>query len=131
MKQVVNAIILDKKKEKVLLIKRIGGIHSDKWAFPGGVVEKGETEEVALKREVREELGIEVSRILKKIGSYEYPGENKENTFGSSFLVSIKEKKININKKEISEFGWFTPEDIELIECAPGIQEEAIKAIYG
>jgi len=132
MKKAVNAIILDENKEKVLLIKRKEGIHSGKWAFPGGIVEENEAEESALRREVKEETGLEISSILKKIGEYEYSREDNEQTKGESFLVSIKNQKtkIKFNKSEISDFKWATAEEIDLLDCAPGIQEEAMKALY-
>src|SRR3989344_113324 len=108
MKKVVNAIILNSSKKKVLIIKRKGGIHSNKWAFPGGIVEKNETSKQALAREVKEELGLNIKKIIKKIGDYEYFRENKEKTFGESYLVSVENLRIKINLMEISKFKWVT-----------------------
>lgn len=51
-------ILIDKRKPEGLL----GGL----WEFPGGKVQKGESLEAALLREVREELGITV-RILRPL----------------------------------------------------------------
>ena len=130
MKRVVNAIILDKKRERVLLIKRIGGIHFNKWAFPGGIVERGESDEDALKREIKEEIGVKVSKIIKKIGDYEYSRENNEKTIGTSFLVSLENEEINMDKSEVAEVRWVTIEEMETLDCAPGIEEEAMKSIY-
>lgn len=50
------------KTEKGYLIgKRKSKVHDGVWEFPGGKVEEEETKEEALCRELKEELGIEVS----------------------------------------------------------------------
>lgn len=56
---------------KILLI---GLKTSDKLWFPGGAIEEGETDEEAVKREVKEETGIdvEVTELLTEVESYFY-----------------------------------------------------------
>ena len=46
-------------QDKVLLVRRRMGSHSGDWALPGGYVEHGEAIDVAVKREVLEEAGVE------------------------------------------------------------------------
>ncbi len=47
--------------ERFLLTQRMPGkMLENQWEFPGGKLEAGETPEVALARELREELGIEI-----------------------------------------------------------------------
>jgi 8-oxo-dGTP diphosphatase len=47
---------------RVLLTQRMAGAHLEgKWEFPGGKVEPGEDPREALRRELREELGIETT----------------------------------------------------------------------
>jgi 8-oxo-dGTP diphosphatase len=56
---VAAALIND--DDEVLLAKRPKGKRlAGKWEFPGGKVEKGESPEAALVRELKEELGIDV-----------------------------------------------------------------------
>ena len=66
----VDAIILYNKK--IVLIKRKNPPYENYYALPGGFVEKGETVEQALIREVKEETGLDVD-ILKLVGVYSDP----------------------------------------------------------
>lgn len=57
---------------KVLIAQRKDGWrHAFKWEFPGGKVEKGESPREALKRELQEELNIEVV-VGRELTRYEY-----------------------------------------------------------
>lgn len=131
MKKVVNAIILGLDKKTVLLIKRKSddSIHASKWAFPGGRVEEKESEDQALIREIKEEVNLDIEKIIKKIGSYEYSGKNKEKISGESYLVNSSNLKVIINKKEVEDFKWATVEEIKKLNCVPGILEETTKAL--
>ncbi|ACP34244.1 NUDIX hydrolase [Sulfolobus islandicus L.S.2.15] len=55
----VGCLIVE--ENKVLLVKRKNPPNAGLWAIPGGKVEYGETLEDALKREMREETGLEVA----------------------------------------------------------------------
>ena len=56
---------------KVYAIERGYGEFKGGWEFPGGKIEKGETPEMALKREIEEELATEIS-VGQYLGTVEY-----------------------------------------------------------
>ena len=56
---VVAAVIED--THRFLVTRRQPGVHlAGMWEFPGGKIDAAETHEAALRRELREELGVEV-----------------------------------------------------------------------
>lgn len=64
----------------VLIAERPPGKHMEgRWEFPGGKVSLGESEEQALVREIKEELGVEVaaSRPLMRL-TYSYADRDVE-----------------------------------------------------
>lgn len=63
------------RQQQVLLALRHASQHQgDKWEFPGGKLEQGEVVDVALKRELHEELAIEVTACQPLMQlNYDYP----------------------------------------------------------
>lgn len=70
--EVVAAVI--RKDGRIFATQRGYGEFKDKWEFPGGKIEPGESREEALAREIREELDAEI-RIERHICTvdYDYP----------------------------------------------------------
>jgi len=59
----VGVSVIIYKDNKILMLKRIGAHGSGTWSFPGGHLEFGEEIEDAVRREVREETGVEIKNI--------------------------------------------------------------------
>jgi mutator protein MutT len=87
-KQIRVVAALIRKDKQVLITERWPNKHMGlTWEFPGGKVEPGESDEQALKRELMEELGIEV-----KVGTC---------CFETTYAYSNKEVHLSIYRCEI------------------------------
>lgn len=101
----VDGIVLEKRK--VLLVKRNHFPFVGSWTLPGGHVDYGETVEKAVKREMKEELGVPV-KIKKLFGVYSDPKRDpRYHTCSAVYLLDKAEGKIRLNE-EASEFRFFS-----------------------
>ena len=109
---VVAALIV--RDGKLMIAQRPAGKHmAGKWEFPGGKIEKGETPEKALERELSEELGVktETGRIYYAI-HHSYPEKDVLLLFYRSRLLEgeprpIEEADIRwIEESQIRDFDW-------------------------
>lgn len=75
------------------------------WTFPGGGVKSNEESVVAAIREMKEELGIDISG-LRNIGSYFTDYEHKKITV-DCFVTELDTKQVYSDNFEIAQVGWF------------------------
>jgi len=91
---------------KVLLDKEKKDYGTTPWLFPGGGVNEGEDLEAACKREVREELNIEIE-ILKKLSTLETQHTRRPDE--KIILYHYLAKRIGeiTMGDDVVEYGWF------------------------
>lgn len=103
-----GALIFNNKNE-ILLVKS-DYKWGEKWVVPGGTLEKNETPIECVKREIKEELGIEIYNILQidyKISKSK--DFHKDVVFHFyDFICRTNNIKIKPNH-EITHFEWFKP----------------------
>lgn len=81
-----------------------------KWGLPGGRVEFGENPETTARRELAEELGVQLE-ALRFVGDYEYKGRMHK-VFGSEFEGDI----VSFDQNEILEIGWHSLAQVRTFE---------------
>lgn len=117
----VDNIIVNE-EGKILLCKRAKTIRTypDMWGLISGYVEWGETIEDALKREAKEEIGVDIEVIRFTGRYYDTLGRHPRKTvicLPHRCRIKSGEPKIN-QPEEVSDVRWFSPEDIRKMELA-------------
>ena len=127
-----SAHVVILKENKVLLVQRSNNDQwmAGKWAFPGGQLDAGETLEVALKREVKEEVGLDIDLSdLSYLPSISYKIKH------AFFACNKSSGKAEINANgvhEHEEYKWVTKSEINNMDTVPDLKEvvnEAFKIL--
>lgn len=82
------------------------------WEFPGGKVERGESERQALTREIREELGVrcEVRRLVTRV-VHPYTDTDVEIAFYETRILEGTPQPL-----EMAELRWVRRRDLESLD---------------
>lgn len=117
-----DKIFNDKGQTIILSTQRGYGEFKDSWEFPGGKIEKGETPQEALKREIMEELDtqIEVGTLIDTI-EYDYSDFHLSmdcfwcEIVSGNLVLKEHENAKWLTKEQLQDVEWL-PADIKLIE---------------
>lgn len=136
---IVSAIIFSK-DGKVLMGKKDskgGGVYADCWHIPGGGIDEGETLEDGVIREVKEEVGITLTKKqLQKIpGTGSGTSEKTLKGTGEKVVCHMEFNRFEVHVDDVSdditlsldddlkELRWFTREELQNVKQIPGGKE--------
>ena len=122
--EVVAAIIY--KDGAYFVTQRGYGEFEGMWEFPGGKIEPGESRESALKREIQEELGIDIT-INKFLCTtdYDYPSFH---LMMHCYLCNVKSGDIEL--REHKSARWLSVDMLDSVEWLPADKEVVDKLRY-
>lgn len=137
------AILLVRDDGKLLICERMKV--KGAWQFPQGGVDRGETLEEALLREVREEVGLtpESYEVVEMKGGYRYlyPPEIKQKKKRRGWFdgqeqtyylcrLTDKEAVIDVNQqpREFRTYKWIDPAEFQL-DWLPGFKQEVYRKV--
>jgi NAD+ diphosphatase len=107
------AVIVLVSRGREILLARSPRFKEETFSILAGFVEPGETLEETVKREIREEVGIEVDNI-RYVGSQHWPFPD---SLMIGFTAEYSSGELTIDKDEIVAAGWF---DVDNLPMIPG-----------
>lgn len=116
------AIIVAIEREGRILLARNAAFKNGFFSVLAGFVEPGEDLETAVRREVREEVGIEIDEV-RYMGSQPWPFPN---SLMIGFTARWASGEIRIDEQEIAEAGWFAPDRMPEIPASISISRRLI-----
>lgn len=111
--EVVAAII--QKENQYFATQRGYGEFEGLWEFPGGKIEPGESPEDALKREIQEELGIDIGvKEFLCTTEYDYPSFHLTM---HCYICCIKEGEVEFREHKAAR--WLRSEELGSVKWLP------------
>jgi len=114
---VAAALIFDKQK-RILITRRPAGSHLEGyWEFPGGTIEKDETPQEALVREIKEEINLDIKAgELFWQDHFEYDVKSINISFYFCDRLNSGQQIVPL---EIAEFRWVKLEELYEFKFPP------------
>lgn len=109
---------------KILMVRRaaddfLGGSYE----LPGGGVDEGETISEGAIREVKEETGLIVSKIVAIFEGFDYSTERKPSVRQVNFLVEVNPGDVVLDPKEHDDFIWVDQNNISNINMSDSMRK--------
>lgn len=108
----VDVLVINKKTDEILLIKRLNEPYKNCWALPGGFVDENEDLDQAARRELFEETNIETNEMIQ-IGAFGTPNRDpRGHMISVAYQTNLIENQIVKAKDDAKETKWFLINDL-------------------
>ena len=123
--------IIRRKDGKILILKRSAGDDHlpEVWETVGGGMDVEQTPQEALKREIREETGLEVS-VREPFNVFTFRKQTGEFKVGITFLCDSEDDTVVLSH-EHGEYRWIEPEEFPNFKSVPSLYEEITRYALG
>lgn len=121
-RDIVSALIFSRDKKLLMGMKdtKSGGVYADCWHIPGGGLDEGEEQLETLRREVLEEVGIDITSYKTTLVDDTGEGESIKTLKDTGETVNCRMKffvyKIEINDKNAEEIDVKLSDDLIKVE---------------
>jgi NAD+ diphosphatase len=126
----VQAVLWDESSGwlKVLLVKKLDAkSFVPRWRLLKGSIEVGESEETALAREIKEEVGLTTVEIGEKIYEYNFSFGDIVNQVKTFSVKGDSSRALKIQTKEIADARWFSLDEAKKVIYWPH-EKKALEA---
>ena len=123
------AVIVDS-DNKILLLKRSSDPklwQPSKWGLVGGGIEKGETPQQAVEREMLEETGLNIKKFTKTFTIQRNPG-SIEHIFACRYEGDPTDIRLS---EENTNYGWYDVDEMQYLDIVPNLIEYVTLSFTG
>lgn len=108
----VVAAVIELDGQLLVSLRHPRGVRPSQWEFPGGKVERGESEPQALIREIREELGVkaEIGALVKRV-VHPYTDTDVEIAFYRTTIVDGEPRAM-----AMAEIRWVPQKELDRLD---------------
>lgn len=117
MKNEIIDFIISNEKEEVYIQKRSKDSNSypNTWELPGGKVEKGEDHAECIKRELKEELNLELESVYDLIFESDLSLEKGDFKYFVYYIKINNWNNFKLEKDKATEFKWINKNELEIL----------------
>ena len=124
---------VEKEGRYLMIVRAANAAHAPgALSFPGGKVEVADAPadalEATLRREIREEVGVEVEDEMRYVESHRFETDYGKQVIGVTFLCRYRSGIPSADPAEVQAVRWMTPEQI-LRDAPPWFRPKKMRRI--